>query len=134
MTPANQPPAAPRSAPDDAPHQPVRLLPFRAAEAVREGVGFDADAMARFLGVSAKTYRRRAAAGRLDADESLKTEMLRNALAEAGRVLGDAARARRWLTTPIASLGDARPVDRLNSIDGYERVKATLAKIEYGTY
>lgn len=125
--------SAPRGSTEASP-QAVRTQDFAALEALREAIGFDADAMAAYLGVSRKTYRRRAAAGTLDADESLKTEMLRRVLDEAVRVLGGDEAARRWLTTPIASLDSRRPIDHLRSIQGYERVKTTLVKIEYGTY
>lgn len=114
--------------------QAVRTRNFAALETLREALGLDADAMAAYLGVSRKTYRRRAAAGTLDADESLKTEMLQRVFDEAVRVLGSEEAAKRWLGAPIASLDSRRPIDHLDSIEGYERVKTTLVKIEYGMY
>ena len=54
---------------------------YREAERLREAVGFDPHAMAAFLGISTKTYTRRAETGTLGDAESLKVEMLERALA-----------------------------------------------------
>ncbi len=94
----------------------------------------DDAALARFLGVSAKTLARRAQKGVLDEAESMKTEMLAKTFDEARRILGDEGKARRWLASPIVSLDGLRPIDHLDSIDGYERVRETLTKVEYGMY
>ena len=107
---------------------------YREAERLREAVGFDPHAMAAFLGISTKTYTRRAETGALGAAESLKVEMLERALAHATRVFGDEHEARSWLDSPIISLDERRPIDHLGTIQGFERVKETLAKIEYGMY
>lgn len=101
---------------------------------MREAVGFDPHAMAAFLGISTKTYTRRAEAGTLGDAESLKVEMLERAFAHATRVYGDEHEARLWLDAPIISLDACRPIDHLSTIRGFERVKETLAKIEYGMY
>jgi len=55
-------------------------------------------------------------------------------LEEASRVFRDPELARKWLRSPIVSLDNKRPIDHLDSIGGYERVKDTLGKIEYGMY
>ena len=60
--------------------------------------------------------------------------MIVKVLEEAVRVFRDEELARNWLRSPIVSLGNMRPIDHLNSIEGYERVKDTLGKIEYGMY
>lgn len=110
------------------------LRPYRAAERVRERSGLDSRAMARFLGVDEKTYARRADAGELKGGESLKVDMLERVLEEASRVFRSEEEARHWITTPIISLDRMRPIDQLTSIEGYERVKNTLGKIEHGMY
>ena len=107
---------------------------YREAERLREAVGFDPHTMAAFLGISTKTYTRRAETGTLGDAESLKVEMLERALAHATRVFGDEHEARLWLDTPIISLDARRPIDHLSTIRGFEWVKETLAKIEYGMY
>lgn len=60
--------------------------------------------------------------------------MLAAILEEATRVLHGEEEATHWVTTPIISLDRKRPIDLLTSIGGYERVKNTLTKIEYGMY
>lgn len=66
--------------------------------------------------------------------ENLHVEMLNEILQEAERVFRDEEIARAWLLTPIISLDNRRPLDHLDSITGYERVKDALGKIEYGQY
>lgn len=113
---------------------PYRVVTYRSLERLARRAGMDDGALAAFLGVSPKTFARRAAKGVLDEAESLKAEMLANTLSEAGRILGDEAKARRWLTSAIVSLSGLRPIDHLDSIEGYELVRETLTKIEYGMY
>jgi len=50
------------------------------------------------------------------------------------RVLHGEEEGVEWLQGNILSLEGRRPVDLLVSVRGYERVKNTLAKIEYGMY
>ena len=107
---------------------------YRRAERLRKLLGMQPEAMARFLGVSAKTYTRRAESGSLADAERLKVEMLERTLHEATRVFGDEHEARIWLESPILSLESRRPIEHLSTIGGFERVKETLAKIEYGMY
>lgn len=107
---------------------------FSTAEKVRNRLGLDAKSMARYLGIGEETYFRRAKTGELRGGESLKIEMLATVLDEATRVLHGEAEAAHWITTPIISLGLRRPIEHLTSINGYERVMNTLAKIEYGMY
>jgi putative toxin-antitoxin system antitoxin component (TIGR02293 family) len=110
------------------------IRPFGVAERVRERSGLDARTMARYLGVSEKTYARRAESGKLEGGESLKVSMLERILEEATRVFRNEDEARHWINTPIISLDHKRPIEHLTSIEGYERVKNTLTKIEYGMY
>lgn len=90
--------------------------------------------MAEYIGVPFRTYQRRAKRGRLDDAESAKVEMMDALLNLGERVLGSPEKAREWLISPILSLGSRRPVDLLDTIRGYERVKNKLLQIEYGTY
>lgn len=113
---------------------PYRVVTFRSLEGLARRAGLDETGLAGFLGVSPKTLARRAAKGVLDEAESLKAEMLSNTLNEALRIMGDEAKARRWLNSAVVSLGGLRPIDHLDSIEGYERVRESLTKIEYGMY
>lgn len=108
--------------------------PFGYSESVRERLGATNEQMAEYIGVSFRTYQRRAQRGRLEDAESAKVEML-DALLDLGeRVLGGGSQARAWLTSSIVSLGGERPIDLLETVKGYERVKNKLLQIEYGTY
>lgn len=111
-----------------------QLRTHEQAEALRERLGLDAKSMARYLGIDEKTYSRRGQHGDLKGGESLKVDMLASVLEEATRVLRGEEEARHWITTPIISLEHKKPLEHLTSIDGYERVKNTLTKIEYGMY
>lgn len=109
------------------------LRGYATAEGLRKRLGLDGKSMADYLGIDEKTYFRRAG-GELKGGESLKVEMLAAILEEATRVLHGEEEATHWITTPIISLDRKRPIDLLTSIGGYERVKNTLTKIEYGMY
>ena len=87
-----------------------------------------------YIGVTFRTYQRRAQKGELADAESAKVEMLDSLLALGARVLGDDTRAGEWLTSPILSLEGKRPIELLDTIKGYERVKNKLLQIEYGTF
>lgn len=52
----------------------------------------------------------------------------------AASVFGSSIKALRWLNKPNRSLNGERPISRLNTIDGIEKIKIILLKIEYGVY
>lgn len=111
-----------------------RVVTSRSLQQLARRAGMDQAALARFLGISPKTLVRRARKGVLDEAESMKTEMLANTFDEARCIMGDEGQARGWLTSAIVSLDGLRPIDHLDTVDGYERVRETLTKIEYGMY
>lgn len=104
------------------------------AERLRRRLGLETGAMAAFLGVSERTYARRLSEGGLSEHESIRLDMLSETLREAARVFRDEAKAIRWLYRPIVSLDRLPPLAHLRDVQGYERVKRTLAKIEHGLY
>jgi len=104
------------------------------AERLRRRLGLETGAMAAFLGVSERTYARRLSEGNLTEHESIRLDMLGETLREASRVFRDEAKAIRWLYRPIVSLDRLPPLAHLRDVQGYERVKRTLAKIEHGLY
>jgi len=104
------------------------------AERLRRLLGLETGAMAAFLGVSERTYARRLSEGSLTEHESIRLDMLGETLREASRVFRDEAKAIRWLYRPIVSLDRLPPLAHLRDVQGYERVKRTLAKIEHGLY
>jgi putative toxin-antitoxin system antitoxin component (TIGR02293 family) len=104
------------------------------AERLRRRLALETGAMAAFLGVSERTYARRLSEGSLTEHESIRLDMLGETLREASRVFRDEAKAVRWLYRPIVSLDRLPPLAHLRDVQGYERVKRTLAKIEHGLY
>ncbi len=108
--------------------------PFRHSETVRERLGATGEQMAAYIGITFRTYQRRAKAGKLQDAESAKVEMLDSLLRMGERVHGSVEEAGLWLTSPVVSLEGMRPVDLLDTVRGYERVKNKLLQIEYGTY
>ncbi|MDQ3461112.1 MAG: DUF2384 domain-containing protein [Deinococcota bacterium] len=107
---------------------------FKAAERTRKQSGLDPKGMAMFLGVSEKTYGRRAEEGVFSEAESLKLEMLGRVMQTALEVFPDEATARRWLHTRVVGLGNATPLATLTGIHGYERVRNTLYGLAYGMF
>lgn len=108
--------------------------PFELSEQVRMRLGASNEQMAAYIGVTFRTYQRRAQKGELDDAESAKVEML-DALLDLGtRVLGSEERAAQWLKAPILSLEGKKPIELLDTVKGYERVKNKLLQIEYGTF
>lgn len=112
----------------------VRPLPYARAERVRNKIGLTQAEFAALLGIDQRTYSRRATANELKGSESLQVEMIDEVLTEAERVLRSAELAKKWLGSSLIGLENLRPLDHLNSIEGYERVKDALGKIEYGLY
>lgn len=111
------------------PHDSFALIQNLSAElhlSVRE--------VGELLDIHPRTLLRRQETGRLEEAELLKAQMVEEAFDFATRALGDAAAARKWLFSELPALELARPVDLLTSIKGYERVKALLGQIVFGTY
>ncbi len=108
--------------------------PFSMSESVRQRLGATNEEMANYIGVTSRTYQRRAKKGELEDAESAKVEMLDSLLTLGARVLGSEERAGQWLTSPIMALEGQRPIELLSTVKGYERVKNKLLQIEYGTF
>lgn len=109
-------------------------LPFEQSEHVRHRLDITAEQMAAYIGITYRTYQRRAQAGALADAESAKVEMLDSLLNLGERVLGSNDQARSWLTSPVMSLQGRRPIELLDTVRGYERVKNKLLQLEHGNY
>lgn len=86
------------------------------------------------LDIHPRTLLRRQEAGKLEEAELLKAQMVEETFGFATRALGDEDTARRWLFSELPALAFARPIDLLTSIKGYEKVKALLGQIVFGSY
>lgn len=108
--------------------------PFALARSVAKRLDATDEQMAAFIGVTYRTFQRRAQSGQLEDAESAKVEMIDNLLTLGTRVFGEEEQARRWLTSPILSLEGRKPIELLDTVKGYERAKNKLLQIEYGTF
>lgn len=68
----------------------------------------------------------------LSPDESDKLVRLAEAAKRAIDVFGDEAEGKAWLNDPIVSLGNRRPIDLLDTQDGFDLVMRTLGRIQFG--
>lgn len=110
-------------------------LPTKAVHnvVVRVSAGYpdDADSLRSFI-VSAGTYKRRLAQGRLSPEESEKAVRFARLMATAEHVLGDADEARHFLHEPHAELEGRKPVEVAETEIGAREVEALLWKAFYG--
>ena len=126
-----QPQPAP---PSESTYAGLRVAPFDEAERARELVGMTAEQMAAFLGISNRTYERRAKSGTLREAESVKVAFLTESLRLAEEVLHGAEHASAWMRSPLLAFGRRTPIEMLHSVRGYEQVKDALNRIRYGMY
>ena len=88
------------------------------------------------LGISERTFQRRAASKSksLDTNASDRALRLSTVLALATGVLGSRDEAERWLSAPAIGLDRHTPIDLLQSTEGTELVKTLLTRMDYGVY
>ncbi len=86
------------------------------------------------LGIAPRTLARRRRARRLSAEESDRLVRLGRILALAEDVLGDRAKAARWLQEPNRALGRVVPLRHLDTDIGARDVETILVRIEHGVY
>ena len=70
----------------------------------------------------------------LSVDESDRLARLARLVVRAEEALGDAEKARHWLTQPNRALGGQRPLTLLDSDAGALAVERVLGRIELGVY
>lgn len=119
------------------------------AEAVRAGLPFQSldsllAELAGWAGSQADVYRvvgsartlqrKRSARTDLSVDESDRLARLARLVVRAEEALGDAEKARHWLTQPNRALGGQRPLTLLDSDAGALAVERVLGRIEHGVY
>ena len=109
-------------------------LPYSAVEALAECLEATVAELGEVLGVPARTLARRRGAGRLTAAESDRLVRLGRIAALAEEVLGDRAKAARWLRQPNRALGQLVPLRHLDTDLGTREVEAVLLRIEHGVY
>ena len=109
-----------------------RGFEYEIFSALQERIGVSAQRLADVLRISGATLHRRKAERRFTPEESDRLYRLLTLVELAERVIGDAADARRWLTTPSADLGGSIPLDIMRTAPGLEAVQTLLYQIAEG--
>ena len=89
---------------------------------------------ASFLAISPRTLSRRLETAEFEMGERLKLEMLGSVLELALKTFPNEETATRWLKTPRPSFNNKTPLQLLDSVPGYERVKSELIGHVYGMF
>ncbi|MEK7405223.1 MAG: antitoxin Xre-like helix-turn-helix domain-containing protein [Acidobacteriota bacterium] len=111
-----------------------RGLPSTAVDELAALLGFTREQMAECLALSKRTLARRRGQARLTAVESDRLYRLARVLARATDVLGNTAKAARWLRKPNRALESVPPLTLLDTDLGVRQVEAVLGRIEHGVY
>lgn len=107
-------------------------LPFACVENVAQLLGLSMSRLYPLIAMSASTAHRRQQQRVLSPDESDRLARIARVTAEAVRVFGDVDTAKRWLARPHVVLGNAAPLDLLDTDSGAEQVTDELVRIELG--
>ncbi len=97
-------------------------------------LGMPQKGLAQTLNLNDRTLRNRSARQRLTEAESEKSLRVARIYARAIGALGSDDRARKWIVSPIKSLGNRRPIDFLETDVGTQEVMNVLNAIEWGVY
>lgn len=110
-------------------------LPFQTVASVTKWLALSEDQVGSWVRISKRTAaRRKSKHERLKAIESERLLRLVRLAAAATDVLGDRARAIRWLRRPNRSLGGEVPVNLLDTDIGFQNVMDVLRRVEYGVF
>ena len=111
-----------------------KLLPSAIAT-LTERLGMPEAQVVKAAGMASRTWHtrkaRNAALSSREADGVLRIARI---AAEAVRVFGTEAKARRWLATPHALFSSKPPFDLLDSDAGVQAVEEALGRIHWGDY
>jgi putative toxin-antitoxin system antitoxin component (TIGR02293 family) len=109
-------------------------LPFASLAAVASSFGLAGDDARSILRIPARTLARRKRERRLSPDESDRLYRLGRIATLAEDVLGERAKAARWLRTENRALGSVTPLSRLDTDLGAEEVEAVLLRLAHGVF
>ena len=111
-----------------------KLLPSAVAT-LTERLGVPEAQIVKAAGMASRTWHtrkaRNAALSSREADGVLRIARI---AAEAVRVIGSEAKARRWLSTPAALFAGQAPFDLLDTDAGVQAVEEALGRIHWGDY
>jgi putative toxin-antitoxin system antitoxin component (TIGR02293 family) len=115
-------------------HDVRRGVPVTAVAAMAQALGLPLADVLEWLSIAPRTWARRKQVGVLDTLESDRVARLSRLVRRAGQVLGSAAQARVWLTTPNRSLQRRTPFEVASTEVGAETVFQLLGRIEHGVF
>jgi putative toxin-antitoxin system antitoxin component (TIGR02293 family) len=123
----------------------IAMDPMQRIELIRAGLSAaTVQSAADYLSISQKdllhairipvsTVTTRAHEGkRLSPNESDKLVRLAQVVRRSIEVSGDTSEGKAWLNDQVVSLGNRRPVDLLDTQDGFDLVMRTLGRIQFG--
>ncbi|MFT5720545.1 MAG: putative toxin-antitoxin system antitoxin component (TIGR02293 family) [Motiliproteus sp.] len=109
-------------------------LPYDSLKTLMASFSIANEEVAKPLGISVTTIKRRKGSERLSASVSNNLLSLAQIAALATDVLGNREKASRWLHKPNRSLSGETPLSRLDTVLGYKEVESTLQRIAYGVF
>jgi putative toxin-antitoxin system antitoxin component (TIGR02293 family) len=109
-------------------------LPYASVATVMVTYGVDTKTLARVLAIPERTLARRRHEKRLRADESDRVVRMARIAAIAEETLGDREKAVRWLHRPNRALGNAIPLEHLDTELGAREVEDVLGRIAHGVH
>ena len=109
-------------------------LPYAALQAVAKHFDIPLRELTTVLDLPERTMARRKREGRLRAGESDRLLRVARVAALAEEILGDRAKAARWLRRPNRALGDKTPLQALDTDLGASQVETVLHRVEHGVF
>ena len=110
-------------------------LPAQTIDFVAGLLALSRSALLDIVRIPLSTAERRLRIGEsLTAEESDRIIRVAKILRKAVEVFGDEHQGKAWMTDSVSSLGGCSPLSLLDTIEGYDLVTNTLARIEYGVY
>lgn len=109
-------------------------LPYASLAAVGEAYGIELRALSRILAIPERTLARRKRERRLKPDESDRVLRVARVAAMAEEALGGREQAVRWLHRPNRGLGNAVPLEQLDTEIGARQVEDLLGRIAHGIH
>jgi putative toxin-antitoxin system antitoxin component (TIGR02293 family) len=109
-------------------------LPYAALDAVGKRFAIPLRELTTVLDLPERTLARRKREGRLRPDESDRLVRVGRVAALAEEILGETAKAARWLRRPNRALGGKTPLETLDTDLGASQVETVLHRVEHGVF
>lgn len=108
-------------------------LPVASVGRLQRTSGLTLERIKQAARISEGSFARRKESGRLSPEESERLLRIGRVFERAAALCdGDVDEAREWIETPIASLGNRRPLDLAQTEPGGREVEDLIGRIEYG--